>query len=363
MSKKLLKVLLDYDDVLAMCNAFALEIINSTRNPSEPFDVRNIKGFGYDDGTLEERIKFFNDPEFVMAQPLFPGAKEFIHELSKKVEIFIGSAVPPQCMSARAMRVVQDFPEIKPENIILGTSKHIYDVDVMLDDSPRNFLKSNATYPVLMRRPWNEQVSGILAVNNYEDFLHLIDTLVSADDEPDLSSGGILCLVGPSGSGKNTITENLIQDNRFEKPIATTTREKHENENENNYNFISEKEFIVNSANFVETTVYGGYHYGISAEQIDNIISQNKIAVLPCDICGGITIKNKYRSKALLVFVDRTKQDIILNILKKSCSDEQKALRIVSLENEFKNETLCDITVRNDGNIDDVAAEIKKIIF
>lgn len=363
--RKLIRVALDYDDVLAECNSYALDIINEKRKNEPPFELNKIKSFFEDDGSLEERLKLYKDPEFVASQPLYPGAKEFITALSKKAEVFITSAVGPQCMSARAMRILEDFPEIKVQNIILGASKKIFDVDMMLDDGSHNVLASNATYPVLMRRPWNENLSGTLTVTNYDDFLHLIDILYSNNiDEPDLSSGGIVCLVGPSGSGKTAITEKLIKEDLFVKPITTTTRERRDGEADDAYNFVSEEKFLkdLEKGKFLESTVYSGNHYGTSSSQIDKIISKGKIAVLPIDICGSITIKNIYRERSLLIFVDRARKDVIMEILNRNVPNEEKMRRIISLDTEYQNETLCDYSVRNNGTIAEVVEQTKEII-
>lgn len=364
-TRKLIRCCLDYDDVLAYCNAYALEIINKNRKKSEHFQLKNIKSFFTDDGSLKERLKLYNDPEFIASQPLYPGAKEFITALSKKAEIFITSAVPPQCMSARAIRILEDFPEIKPENIILGASKKIYDADIMLDDGSHNVLSSNATYPVLMRRPWNENLSGTLAVNNFDDFLHLIDILFSNTlEETNLSSGGIVCLVGPSGSGKTAVTEELIKEDLFVKPVTTTTRAKRETETDDAYNFVTEEKFLKDfeKGKFLETTVYSGNHYGTSSAEIDKIILKDKIAILPIDICGSITIKNIYREKALLIFIDRSRQEVIMEILNRNVPNEEKMRRIISLDKEYQNETLCDYTVRNNGTLAEVVEKTKEII-
>ena len=50
----------------------------------------------------------------------------------------------------------------------MGARKDKLDVDILFDDGMHNILKSNAAYPILMRRPWNQSASGMLAVNNYD---------------------------------------------------------------------------------------------------------------------------------------------------------------------------------------------------
>ena len=66
-------------------------------------------------------------------------------------------------MSARAERLIKDFPEIPAENIIMGTRKDVISLDIMLDDGAHNILNSRAAYPVLFRKPWNEGLSGLLS--------------------------------------------------------------------------------------------------------------------------------------------------------------------------------------------------------
>jgi guanylate kinase len=181
---------------------------------------------------------------------------------------------------------------------------------------------------------------------------------------PDLSNGGVICLVGPSGSGKTAIMTELVKDENFIKPITTTTRAKRDNEPEDAYRFVSEEVFLEEkeAGKFMETTIYSNHHYGTSANQIDPIVEKGKFAVIPIDICGAISIKNIYREKAFLVFIDRARQDVILEILGRNCSDDEKMKRIISLDNEYKNNVFCDAVLRNDGTLTEAALAVKKFV-
>ena len=174
-------------------------------------------------------------------------------------------------MSARALRLQRDFPEIPAENILLGTRKDLVRLDILLDDGAHNISHSPATYPVLFRKPWNTHLSGLLSVNAYDDFLHLVEMLrvASATSRPDLSHGGVVCLVGPTGSGKNEITSELIRRHGMEKPVSATTRPRREGETAADYRFLTEEQFRTEAeaGQFLETTVYSGYHFGTSAVQ------------------------------------------------------------------------------------------------
>lgn len=173
MRKYRLRVGLDVDDTIYECNSYALSIINSRHPDEEPVSINEITGWGHYGRHSDERMALYGEPEFVRTQPIIPGAQKFVHELSRLADVFFITAVPPACMTARAERLRGDFPEIPPENIIIGTRKDVMAVDILLDDAAHNISSSRAAYPVLFRKPWNTDMSGLLAVNSYDDFLHL----------------------------------------------------------------------------------------------------------------------------------------------------------------------------------------------
>ena len=365
MRKYRLRVGLDIDDTLYDCNAYALSIINSRHPDEEPTTINDIKGWGNYGKHPEERFALYSDPEFVRTQPILPGAQEFVRELSKLADTFFVTAVPAGCMSARAERLIADFPEVPPENIIIGTRKDVMALDILLDDGAHNISRSRAAYPVLFRRPWNTHLSGILSVNSYEDFLHLCNMVRNSftDKTPDLTHGGVICLVGPSGSLKNEIARALTTREGFEKPLTTTTRPRRVDEAENAYRFISEEEFIKERDNgrFIETTVYSGYYFGASEGEIAPIVESGKCAVIPIDICGALTIKNIYRDRAMLVFMNREKSRVLLDIIGRESSTEDKMRRIMSLDFEYRNAEVCDIELSVENDVDAVANELAEI--
>ena len=360
-----LKIGIDCDDVLYKCNAYAVELLNKEKGYS--LDPNGVKVWGKNGSQYDERIAYFKSPEFYKNQPLFSGAKEFINKLSKIAEIFFVTAVPPSCISARAERIISDFGEyVDPQNIIFATRKDVVRLDILLDDGSHNILKTPSTYGVLMRRPWNANLSGSLSVNTYDDFIHVVEMICNSYVETlDLSNGGVVCLVGPSGSGKTAITQELVKDKRFEKPLTTTTRARRDYEPEDAYRFTDEAAFLAEFDNgcFLETSVYGGYHYGTKTEDFDKIINEKRYAVIPIDICGAITMKNHFRSKCITLFIDRSRQDVLMEILSRNCSVEDKMKRIISLDSEYKNAAFCDFTINNRGSLSNSVNAVKKYLF
>ncbi len=363
MRKYRIRIGLDVDDTLYECNSYAVTILNQRHPDEEPMKIEEIKSWSACGRHGEERLALYADPEFVRTQPITPGAQEFVKKLAEIADVFFVTAVPAGCMSARALRLVQDFPEIPPRNIIMGTRKDIIALDIMLDDGSHNISSSRAAYPVLFRKPWNTDLSGLLSVNSYDDFLHFCEMVRDsfAENFPSLGNGGVLCLVGPSGSSKTEIASGLTELGGFEKPLTSTTRPRRNTEGEEAYRFISEEQFVreMKAGRYIETTVYSGYHFGTSKQDIDPIVDRGNIAVIPIDICGAITLKNLYRDRAMLVFTRRDRSAAIKSIIGRDIDIEDKTRRIMSLDFEYRNSEVCDVEI-NVG--DDIKAAINQIL-
>ena len=364
MRKYRLRIGLDVDDVLYECNSYALELLKQKYGDDPVFDIERIRSWGLQGNLADERLKYFSDPDFVASQPMFPGAQKFVRELCELADVFFVTAVPANCMSARAKRLREDFPEVPAGNLLIGTRKDIVNLDILLDDAAHNISSSQASYPVLMRRPWNSGLSGLLSVNSYGDFIHLAKMIGKSfvEKKPDLRKGGVLCLVGPSGTGKTKICNELIKDPMFVRPMSTTTRPRRANEPGRSYKFVTEEQFIKekDAGRFIETTVYSSYYFGTSDRQISPIVRSGKIAVIPIDICGAISMKKVYRSRACLVFTDRDKQNILMDIISRDTTDEDKVHRMMSLGLELRNIEFCDFAVKYDEGLDRCVEKIKE---
>lgn len=328
-----MRIILDCDDVLYKCNLTALELLNKEKNTD--YKMSNITKWGILGNELDERIKYFQNPDFVRKQKPYDGSKEFIHELSKIAEIFICTTVPTNCLTARVESISECFPEIDRDNIFLSGRKDILNADVILDDNPQNLLESNCKYPVLFQQPWNRNAAGFLSVSNYGSFIELIKSIINPtkNENPKL-----ITLVGPSGSGKKDYCKKLInQSNGSMKQVLT-----YSTSNKKNHILLNKEQFekLEHNGFFIETSCYNGDLYGVRGEDIDRVLKENKTPILIVDINGALKLKNDYGAE--LIFISKSKEECIEKILIKNISNKQKANLIVSLDIENKNSIFCD---------------------
>lgn len=219
-----MKVILDYDDVLNECNEEAIRKLNKEYGYS--YCLEDITNWGILENELDKRIPYFVQPKFVRNIPIREGARKLVCELLKRhCEIFIATSVPSQCAGVRIADIIRNFPGIDPGNILIGSRKDILVADILLDDCYFNIEHSNVRYPVLFRKPWNAQYTGVPAVSDYKEFLKLVDMLLDSKNKLNrFQNPNIFILVGPSASGKSTVQEELLKTEKFIRTKSCTTR-------------------------------------------------------------------------------------------------------------------------------------------
>ena len=348
-----LSTALDIDDLLMECIPYAIRLANEKYKFNPPLTIYEVDRWGKL-GTRADVIFEFFDEEFFRTQPVIKGAKEFVRKLSRMTEVYVSTSVYPEFMSIRAQRIMEEFPEIPQDHIYLGAGKDKIDVDILFDDGMHNVFRSNATYPILMRRPWNQDASGMLAVNTYDEFLKLVEVISDSynprpehrfNDEP-----GILVLVGPSGAGKNDIAKEILKKSRsFQKLTSYTTDATVGMQSGEQYHYISIEAFrkMRDNGEMFESTMYAGHNYGSCKADVEQIRQNGKHVLTVMDICGAMSLKTHFPN-VTTVYVQRDKRALLENLLTKSLSLDEKIRRIMSLESEQKNADICDYIISGD---------------
>jgi guanylate kinase len=136
--------------------------------------------------------------------------------------------------------------------------------------------------------------------------------------------GKLIIISAPSGAGKTTIVNSLLQKGLgLEFSISATTRNPRGKEkNGKEYYFITADEFRakIRKNEFVEwEEVYKDQFYGTLISEIERIWAERKHVVFDVDVKGGINLKNIFREKALSIFI----MPPLLESLKRDCSGGQ----------------------------------------
>ncbi len=118
--------------------------------------------------------------------------------------------------------------------------------------------------------------------------------------------GFLIVLSGPSGTGKNTLINNVMPHiPNLQYSISATTRQPRPGEKQGkDYFFISDAKFdrMVAAGDFLEWAEFVGNRYGTPRSFIEEKIDQKQTVIMDVDIQGALQIKQKM-PEAVLVFL------------------------------------------------------------
>ena len=119
----------------------------------------------------------------------------------------------------------------------------------------------------------------------------------------------ILIITAPSGAGKTSITNFLLQQfPQLAFSISATTRKARAHEQEGvDYHFISVEKFQqkIQNQEFVEwEMVYEGKYYGTLKAELQRIWNNQQIPVLDIDVKGAIHVQDLYAQQTLSIFIE-----------------------------------------------------------
>lgn len=165
----------------------------------------------------------------------------------------------------------------------------------------------------------------------------------------------IICIVGPSASGKTTLVRNYIKTyNSLSNPISeilsTTTRNPRCGEFDGvDYNFVDLRAF--HKLSKIEQAEYSGEFYGISEEEILGKIQNNTILFAVVSIEGVICLKRYIKDRFPEIKVDSVFLDVPSNILIDRMVNRgdkidkiQQRIKNMRKNDELKNGLFCNFT-------------------
>ena len=116
------------------------------------------------------------------------------------------------------------------------------------------------------------------------------------------------------------------------------------------YTYVSKTKFydMLENNELFESTMYAGHGYGSKKSDVEDILSRGNIVLAAMDICGAMSLKTNF-DNVVTVYIKRDKRSLLSSILEKKCSNEEKVNRIISIDDEKRNEEICDVVVENES--------------
>ncbi len=109
--------------------------------------------------------------------------------------------------------------------------------------------------------------------------------------------GMLLVISGPSGAGKGTLVQRLLdRDPSFAFSVSVTTRERRKNEIEDvHYHFISEAEYdkLLKEDAFLEHASVHGHRYGTLKQEVYDRIDRGENVLLDIDPQGAVSVMER----------------------------------------------------------------------
>ena len=150
-----------------------------------------------------------------------------------------------------------------------------------------------------------------------------------------MSGGFLLVLSGPSGSGKGTVSQAIMKENKeivFSTSVTTRTPRPGE-VNVENYFFVSKTKFeqMVEKDELLEHAFVHTNYYGTPKQFVFDQIENGEIVLLEIDVQGALQIKKKYKEAVFIFLIPPTMEELRNRLVKRDTDSEEE------INTRFKN--------------------------
>ncbi len=180
------------------------------------------------------------------------------------------------------------------------------------------------------------------------------------------SKGVLIILSGPSGSGKDTVLNELVKVMDDVKiSISMTTREKRAGEIDGlHYYFVNREYFekMISENKVLEYAEYANNFYGTPKDPVDEMLSAGKSVILKIEVQGAEKIRKIYPD-VISIFLMPPSMKVLEERLRGRNSEDEEVVqhRLVIAREEIKRASEYDYIVIND-TVENAVEGIKTII-
>jgi guanylate kinase len=178
--------------------------------------------------------------------------------------------------------------------------------------------------------------------------------------------GKVFVITGPSGVGKGTLIERLLERiPELELSVSATTREPRAGEADGrDYHFLTPEEFDrrVEAGDFLEHATYSGNRYGTLREEVERRLREGRSVVLEIEVQGARQVREAM-PEAVQIFIAPPGADALRERLEGRGTDSTEAIerRLRTAEIELEAQDEFPHVVVND-EVQEAAEKLEKLV-
>lgn len=174
----------------------------------------------------------------------------------------------------------------------------------------------------------------------------------------------LIVLSGPSGVGKGTIVNKLLQLGNYSLSVSCTTRAPREGEKDGvSYFFISREQFLktVQEGGFLEYSEHFENYYGTPKKFVEEKLKTHNV-ILEIEVDGALQVKKAHPEALLIMILPPSVEELRARLQGRGSESAEKIeQRIKRMDYELSKKSEYDYIVIND-DLEKAVAEIEKII-
>ncbi len=167
-----------------------------------------------------------------------------------------------------------------------------------------------------------------------------------------MSKGALVIISAPSGTGKSTVCQKLLQRRRdLRYSVSCTTRPPRSGEKDGRaYHFLSVEEFKrrIQRHEFLEWALVHGHYYGTLRRCIEQSIEEGRWVLLAIDVQGAAAIRRKIPESVLVFLVPPSWEALRHRLAMRREDADTAATRLANARAELDEAKRYDYIVVND---------------